>query len=97
MITANQARKESVLHQRGQELIEEIEGYIVRATKNGKFSVTVNHELVMCDENIELVKAVYDEFSELGFKFDWKYAEPLPDGCRSDQWNYRNGVFKVEW
>lgn len=97
MITANQARKDSVLHQRGQELIEEIEDYIIRASKMGRFCATVNHGLVMNDENMELVQAVNDEMTGLGFKFDWEYAEPLPNGCRSDQWDFKNGTFKIEW
>lgn len=103
MITANEAKRKSIINARGKEYLDRLEKYINKAIADGKCSTTMGIDLTESSstslnrDNDELKNAIVEELVRLGYKVDFKYAKEMPAGCRSDQWDFNNGYIKVEW
>jgi len=102
MIKASEAKRKSIINSKGKKYLDELETKINRAVKEGKQSAYIGIGLTEPDsafypENQDIRDAVVEELVKLGYKVDFKYAEPLPTGCPSDQWMFDNGHIKVEW
>lgn len=102
MIKASEAMRKSIINAKGKRYLDELEKYINRAISDGLRSATMCIDLTESsskfnNENQELRNAIVEELTHLGYTVDFKYAKPLPPGCPSDQWQFKNGHIKVEW
>lgn len=102
MIKASEAKRKSLINSKGKKLLEKLERQIIRAVDDGVFSASISIDLLeqkngFDTENKELMDAVVKELVNLGYKVDFKFADPLPAGCPSDQWQFSNGHIRVEW
>lgn len=102
MIKASEAKRKSLINSKGKKLLEKLEKQIIRAVDDGLCSARVSIGILKPEnefhtENQELMDAVEKELVNLGYKVELKFADPLPAGCPSDQWQFENGYIKVEW
>lgn len=102
MISASEAKRQSILNSTAKKYIERLEGAIKKASKNGDCSATISIDIVESDSTfdkpyVKLRNAIVEELVNLGYTVDFEYAKPIPLGCRSDQWNFSNGHIRVEW
>lgn len=102
MISASEAKRKSIIKSKGMQYLEELEKAINRAIDTGSCSATISIALTEMDsayrnENLEIRNAIVEELVKLGYTVDFKYADPLPTRCPSDQWDFSNGHIKVEW
>lgn len=100
MIKASEAKRKSIINSKGKKYLEELEVKINRAIEDGVYSAYISISLLEPKnntENQEIMDAVVKELVNLGYKVDLKFAEPLPAGCPSDQWQFSNGHIRVEW
>ena len=102
MIKASEAKRKSLINSKGKKLLDRLERQINCAVDDGLCSASISIGLTKPDnafhtENQELMDAVVKELVNLGYKVEFKFADPLPAGCPSDQWSFDNGHIKVEW
>lgn len=97
MITAHEAYRKSTLNSKAKKYIEEIEISISKAVKSGKFEAKMNHGLTSIDENMKILTVIREELQESGYEVVCQVAKELPDGCRSDQWDFENGYIIIRW
>lgn len=74
-----------------------IELEVNRAIERGeyKYSFTISAERDTNDARV--ISTVLEEVTELGYKVTVRWAEPKPDDCPFDQWDYRNGLVDISW
>lgn len=102
MIKASDAKRKSIVNSKGKKLLDELEIHIERAINDGLRSATMSIDLTeksggFYNENQEIRNAIVEELVNLGYTVDFKFADPLPPGCPSSQWQFSNGHIKVEW
>ena len=101
MINASEAKRKSIINSKGKNYLDALETYINKAINNGLRTATMSIDLIEDDlfnrDNAEIRNAIIEELVTLGYTIDFKYAKPMPAGCRSDQWNFNNGHIRVEW
>ncbi len=102
MIKASEAKRKSLVNSKGKKLLEKLERQINRAVDDGVCSASINIGMLKPEndfrtENQELMDAVVKELVNLGYKVEFKFADSLPAGCPSDQWQFENGYIRVEW
>ena len=104
MISASEAKRKSIINSKGKEYLNKLENRIIDAIKDGKRSAMISIDLIepsgkfaLNREPDEIRTAIVAELTSLGYKVNFKYADPLPSRCPSDQWDFDNGYIKVEW
>lgn len=101
MISANEAKRKSIINSEGKKYLKNLEERINRAIKDGLCSATIAIDLIKpdnaFDDSQKIRNAIVEELVELGYKVEFEYARELPTGCPTDQWNFNNGHIKVEW
>ena len=104
MISASEAKRKSIINSKGKEYLNKLENRIHDAIKDGKCSAMISIDIIkpsgkstLNREAEEISTAIVGELTSLGYKVNFKYADPLPPLCPSDQWNFNNGYIKVEW
>lgn len=102
MISASVAKRKSIINSKGKQYLDSLETYINRAIREGSRTATMGIDLVepvglFGKENQEIKEAIVEELVNLGYTVDFEFAEPLPEGCPSDQWQFSNGHIRVEW
>lgn len=97
MINARTAKRESLLNSKALAYMSNIETMINRAVKEGHMSATTNHGIEDNHDGKQLANAIKDKLVELGYVIEFEFAQPLPSGCPSDQWQFENGHITVKW
>lgn len=105
MISASEAKRKSIVNSKGKEYLNKLENRINDAIKDGNRSAMISIDLIepsggkfaLNKEPEEIRTAIVGELTSLGYRVNFKYADPLPALCPSDQWNFDNGYIKVEW
>lgn len=96
MIDAIEARRESTINSNAKKYLEALAKNIVKAVEKGEFKAMINISLLE-PGNRFLKESIVNKLQELGYIVEFKFADPLPPGCRSDQWQFENGYIKVRW
>lgn len=93
MIDANEAKRRTLINCELKDLMNRIEGHIEKSIKDGNYRtcITLTKSL-----NKEFVSALYEEFTNLGYKITYEPAKQIPAGCPSDQWDF-NSYLKIDW
>lgn len=97
MIDAKEAHRITIINGYAKKYIEILEKEIEKSAHNGEYNASINIDLEKTKDNLEIMDAIITEFRDLGYDTTFKFADPLPRGCRSDQWNFYNGYIKIEW
>lgn len=97
MINAQTAKRESLLNAKALTYMSNIETVINKAVKEGRMSATTNHRIEDNYDGKQLANAIKDKLVELGYVVEFRFAQPLPSGCPSDQWQFENGCITIKW
>lgn len=104
MISANEAARLSICNSTVKVYLENLENSIKNSINEGEREAIIYHDIEEAPpsfvDNVkssELKDAIVKTLKEFGYKTEFKYSEPIPSGCRSDQWNFNNGYIKVKW
>ena len=98
MISANDARRKSLLNAEAKMYIEQLEKEIEDATNRGEYSAKINHEMyARYSGNDTIKKALFETLENLGYSVNFTYAKERPAGWPDGQWVYKNGILEVSW
>ena len=102
MISANEAKRKSIINAKGKKYLDNLEKYVNKAINDGMRSATMSIDLTdnldgLHNENQEIRNAIVEELVNLGYTVDFEFAKPLPTGYPSDQWQFNNGHIRVDW
>lgn len=92
MISADEARKRSLVNSKLKDVMDRMEEYVQDAIKRGATSTAMPTKGFTLEE----ADAILSEFQRLGYTVTYETPKPLPPGCPTDQWDF-NGYLKLEW
>lgn len=84
MISAEEARRRTFVKIECSDLMSIIEQNIAQAVDSGFYDTKISLD----NPNRQTVDAVIKELNRFGYDAKYEEAQPLPDGCSSDQWDY---------
>ena len=96
LISAQEARRKTVITNRAEELLKQISSEIDNAISLGYYNTSIMIDKTKSGE--DLLNAVKVELENLGYDVKIKYAESNQfGGVRADQCNPFNGSIKINW
>lgn len=90
MISAAEAKRKSIINEKGKKYLDALEKCIEDSIKLGSRSATMSIDLQKYDKDI--MEAIEEELTRLGYDITFEYANILPYGYPLD-----NGFITVEW
>lgn len=98
MISANEARKRTMLNAEAKIYIEELEKEIEISIRNGVYKATIYHELYAINtKDLAIKELLVKLLEDLGYCVVFTWAKERPANCRDDLWVYENGTMEVSW
>lgn len=97
MINAQTAKRKAILNTKALNFMSNIESQIEYEVSKGSMKVIITHHFKDDPEGNEILDAVKEKLIELGYSVKLRFAEPIPYGCPTDQWDYNNGNINISW
>ena len=98
MISANEARKRTMLNAEAKIYTEELGKEIEISIRNGVYKAIIYHELYSSNtKDLAIKELLVKLLEDLGYCVVFTWAKERPAHCREDQWVYENGTLEVSW
>lgn len=92
MINAHEAKRKTLINRECEDIMNEIEKGINESIKAGFYDTSIS----LNEPDKELIDALREELTNLGYKVSYEPAIPLPPGCPADQWDFYS-YLKIDW
>lgn len=92
MINAMEARRKTALRGAYKEYMDMIESKINESIEAGMYDVYISFNNI----SEELSQMLIEELTESGYKTEYEPAQPCPEDCPFDQWDFHSHM-TISW